>query len=64
MSNEKIRKIKHVTALDGHHTIFTHNNQPKTCGWDGGDEGEEVQPRGSTAEVQYHLYGDDRVGQR
>ena len=52
VSDKKITKLKHVLALDGHHTIFTCNNKPKTHERDKGDEGEEVwlgEERGGSA---------------
>jgi hypothetical protein len=37
---------------------FTHNNQPKTGGRNGGDYEGEVQQAGGTGEAQYHCFGE------
>jgi hypothetical protein len=56
LNNKKITTIKLDVAFDGCHS-YTHNNQQKTHGRDGGGMGYDAQPGGDNRGAQFHHFG-------
>jgi hypothetical protein len=59
---KKINKIKHIMVLDSPQITNQHNNQPKTCGRDGGGIGTDAQPDGDVRGVQLNQFCGNQVG--
>ncbi len=56
-NNNKRQKLKCIVALDSRRLIFLLNNQPNTCGHDGGDVGEEDPTEGGCTGGWNHCFG-------
>jgi hypothetical protein len=61
MSEKNKKKIWRVLRCPPGN-ILDSNNQPKTCYWDGGWTGGDVQMARSWGEVQFHPFGAIKLG--
>ena len=62
--NKKTKKINQIVVLGGRRTTILHNNQPKTCRYDGGGIKQDARLDGDVRGARSHRFWGDRVGRR